>query len=115
MRNTHGLKRGGSPGRPKGKPNRATIEIRESAKKLVEDPAYVASLQKRLKTGKAPHMEQLLHHYAYGKPKERVGIEGAGEGETPLKVVFEEVLKPRLAQDDVRVLPALPGSTGGDA
>lgn len=57
-------------GRPKGSPNKATAEIRQHAKQLVEDPAYRASLKVRLEEGKAPHMETLLHHYAYGKPVE---------------------------------------------
>ena len=38
MPNTDGLKRGGSKGRPKGTPNRTTVEVRELAQKLVTDP-----------------------------------------------------------------------------
>lgn len=61
-------------GRPKGALNKATREIRDVARRLVEDETYVASLQVRLPEGKAPHMETLLFHYAYGKPKETVDI-----------------------------------------
>lgn len=64
-------------GRQKGTPNKATVEIREIARALVEDPAYVASLRERLIAGEAPHMETLLHHYAYGKPPERVEVSGS--------------------------------------
>ena len=57
-------------GRPKGAVNKTTRDSREMATKLVTDAVYVANLQMRLREGKAPHMETLLHHYAYGKPKE---------------------------------------------
>lgn len=60
------------PGRPKGSLNKATREIKDIAAGLLSDPAYVESLTRRLRGGKAPHMETLLHHYAYGKPKEQV-------------------------------------------
>ncbi len=59
-------------GRRPGTPNRTTHEIRGVSRALLEDPAYVESLQGRLREGKAPHMEVLLHHYAYGKPKDTV-------------------------------------------
>lgn len=74
-RNTAGLKKGG-PGRKPGVPNRATVEIKESSRRLVEDPDYVQSLRRRLVSGKAPHMETLLFHYAYGKPKDTTALEG---------------------------------------
>lgn len=59
-------------GRPKGSVNKTTRQIREIATGLVDDPAYLAKLKERLREGKAPHMETLLHYYAYGKPKETV-------------------------------------------
>jgi hypothetical protein len=31
--------------------------------------SYRRSLMQRLEAGKAPHMEVLLHRYAFGKPK----------------------------------------------
>jgi hypothetical protein len=61
-------------GRPKGALNLATRAIKEIATGLLEDPDYQVSLAARLKAGKAPHMETLLHHYAYGKPLERVSM-----------------------------------------
>jgi hypothetical protein len=67
-RNTSGLRRGG--GRPKGVPNKATREIAAFARNLLESPEYLVSLRKRLVRGSAPHMETLLHHYGYGKPKD---------------------------------------------
>ena len=73
LRSLANLRRGG--GRPKGSPNKATREIRDAARALVEDPAYRRALAKRLRNGKAPQMEVLLHHYAYGKPKETLDVD----------------------------------------
>lgn len=63
-------------GRTKGTPNKLTTEVREAARAIVDDPAYRESLIKRLHAGLAPHMETLLWHYAYGKPKETIEVEG---------------------------------------
>jgi hypothetical protein len=57
-----------SNGRPRGTLNRTTLEVRNAARALVEDPVYRVSLLARLLEGTAPHMETLLWHYAYGKP-----------------------------------------------
>ena len=54
MRNTSGLKRGGSPGRPKGVPNKVTIEVRAACAELVDDPVYRDRLQARLLAGRLP-------------------------------------------------------------
>jgi hypothetical protein len=56
-------------GRTKGVPNRATAEMREFARSLLEDPAYQKALRKRLIKGQAGAMEVQLLYYAYGKPK----------------------------------------------
>jgi hypothetical protein len=64
-------KSGNPNGRPKGKRNRNTIEIQQTAKRLLEDPAYQVSLKRRLITGEAGAIETLLYYYAYGKPAER--------------------------------------------
>lgn len=66
-------------GRRKGTPNKATPEIREAARQLVEDPAYRVALRRRLIAGKASHMETLLFHYAYGRPADRVEPPGLDE------------------------------------
>jgi len=85
--NMDGLKRGGSKGRPKGVPNKATLEIKEFARAVLSSPEYIASLTKRLQAGKAPHMETLLNYYAHGKPKEQ--IEHSGEVSLPTVVRHE--------------------------
>lgn len=61
----------GTGGRPKGSVGKTTIEVREFARRLIEDPEYQASLRRRMIAGKAPQMEMLFFNYAYGKPVER--------------------------------------------
>jgi hypothetical protein len=75
-------------GRQKGSPNKATREIREAARGLLEDPTYVQNLQARLNDGSAGAVESLLYHYAYGKPKETI------EHQTPMAPVLIDLLKP---------------------
>jgi hypothetical protein len=71
---TTNLKRSG---RPKGVPNKASADVRIRARALVEDPVYVLGLKKRILDGKSVPLEIMLHHYAYGKPRETVEVEGA--------------------------------------
>ena len=52
------------------------MEIKELAQSLLEDPIYQAKLKKRLRDGKAPQIEVLLYHYAYGKPSQTVEASG---------------------------------------
>ena len=100
MRNTDGLKRGGNRGRPKGTPNKATLEMKEFAQSvLLEDPAYVKSLQRRLRRGKAPHMETLLAHYGYGKPIERVAVGAASD--------FDKMTEAELVAYIMAAMPTL--------
>ena len=68
---TRGLRRGGSPGRPKGVRNRATLEAKAAAALIVDDPKYRDNLLRRARAGRlAPAMETTLWHYAKGRPKE---------------------------------------------
>lgn len=92
-RNTSGLRRGG-PGRPKGVPNKANREIKDLARKLLEDDEYQRSLAERLKDGRAQTVEALLYHYAYGKPKETVEHGGVDGQPIEHRVVFGGRYKP---------------------
>ena len=58
-------------GRKKGTPNVATVEARAVCAAIVNDPAYVAKLKVRAKSGKlAPAVETMLWQYAHGKPRD---------------------------------------------
>ena len=70
-------KSGNPKGRPKGVPNKATQEVKEIARALVDDQAYRDMLKLRLQNGTAPPaIEVLMWHYARGKPKETLAVEG---------------------------------------
>lgn len=84
-------------GRPKGVQNKATVEIREASKRLLEDDAYQANLLERLRDGKAPHMETLLHHYAYGKPKETHELTGKDGGPIQTAAIYDGLTTGELA------------------
>ena len=74
-------------GRPKGALNKRTVEIQTFSLDLLRDPGYLAALKIRLRQGKAQHIEVLLHHYAFGKPRE--SIEHSGEIATAVRIVHE--------------------------
>lgn len=64
-------------GRPKGVPNKVTLEIREAARQFVEDPAGQAKLLEQYQQGNLnPSVLQMLYHYAYGKPKDAIELKG---------------------------------------
>ena len=74
------FKRGGSPGRPKGVPNKATTEVKEMARRLLNDPEYQGQLRERLIKGTLPPaVETMLWAYGYGKPKETLEVSVARE------------------------------------
>jgi hypothetical protein len=62
-------------GRKAGTTNKATVEIKEFARSILEDPLYQKRFRVRIIQGKAPQIEVLLFHYAYGKPKEHFSVE----------------------------------------
>src|SRR2546425_2713033 len=75
---------GNPTGRPRGTPNRATVEVKVAARLLVEDPEYRRRLLQRLRAGKAGALEPLLWFYAFGKPTERI----EANIRPPLAIVF---------------------------
>src|SRR5215211_3848662 len=64
-------------GRKPGSKNKVTVEVRELAQRLVNDPVYLANLQQRLQDGKAGVMEETLWHYAYGQPSKAEPVNDA--------------------------------------
>jgi len=82
--------RGG--GRPKGVPNKATQEIKEFTRDFLQSDAYRRSVERRILAGKAPQLEILFHHYAFGKPT--VGLEPSGAAGGPVPPAMVLVLPP---------------------
>ena len=63
----------GNPrGRTPGTQRKVTIEAREAAQRIVDDPEYRAALLARMIDGTAGAMEPLMWFYAKGRPLERV-------------------------------------------
>lgn len=73
-------KSGNPRGRLKGVLNKVTREVKAFSQGVLEDPAVQAMLLSQARRGKlAPAVMTLLFHYAYGKPKETVALEGGLE------------------------------------
>lgn len=98
------------PGRRKGVPNRITPEVRECARRLVEDADYCANLLVRLRGGTAGQMEVLLWQYAYGKPRDSPPLDSS---EARFEAMRSAV-RARLAQDPLgaRVMDGLVQGVG---
>lgn len=63
-------------GRPKGALNKATREIKAFALEFLNSDDYMIAMKRRVIAGKAPHLETLLYHYGYGKPKDSIQLDG---------------------------------------
>jgi hypothetical protein len=81
-------------GRPRGTPNKVTIDARQMANELVDSPEYRAALKARLLAGTAGPMEVLMMHYAKGKPVDRTESGGPGA----FADVTTDELRQRLAK-----------------
>ena len=81
----------GKAGRPPGSVNKATARVRTVAQLIVEDEEYLKMLKLRIKSGDAPHMEILMWHYAYGKPKDNIEV----SGEVQIGRVVREIVIPK--------------------
>ena len=63
------------PGRRKGQPNRATVEIREWARSILKVQAVRSRTLSLAREGRvAPGVLVELLHYAYGKPKDTTDV-----------------------------------------
>jgi hypothetical protein len=74
------------PGRPKGGHNKVTLQARELAVALVNSSKYLGHVKRQMEAGTLhPALQVMLWHYAFGKPKETVKVEG---GPSAPQVVF---------------------------
>lgn len=82
-------------GRQKGTPNKVSKSAREFSQLFLADAQGQAKLLALFRAGKLPpNYLVLLHHYAYGKPKDTVEVTGkdgkAVEHEHKMKLVLQE-------------------------
>lgn len=79
-RNSRRGRKKGTPktgGRARGTPNKATVEVKAACAAIVDDPTYRRTLAARARAGElAPAVECMLWYYRFGKPKERVDVDG---------------------------------------
>jgi hypothetical protein len=86
-------------GRPKGCLDKVTVEAREAAAQLVDDPQYRAKLLEDFRLRAVPPaIEQMLWYYAKGKPKETHEV-GFPNGIPPIAVIERVILNERDAED----------------
>jgi hypothetical protein len=75
-------------GRQAGTPNKASAELRAFAQGLLGNADYRKQFEQRFLSGDLhPRLEEMIWHYAGGKPTEHVQIDGDGEG-GPVEVRF---------------------------
>ena len=71
---------GNPKGRPRGVPNKATVEAKAACAAIVDDPVYRRKLMAAARARKLPPaVETMLWHYAKGKPKEQFEHSGRFE------------------------------------
>ncbi len=73
-------------GRRKGQPNKATFEVKEWCRSVLESDEYREAAARRIIEGTAPHFETLAYQYGYGKPINQHRI--SGDADEPLRVTF---------------------------
>jgi hypothetical protein len=100
----------GNPrGRSAGTRNRTTVEVREMATRLIDDPEYLHRLRERLRAGTAGAVEIMLWHYAFGRPPDRVETGAPNAFAALSDANLRERLAEALAALDDRNSKCLPG------
>jgi|SRR5579862_1184383 len=84
-------------GRKKGTPNKVTLQAREAAAEIIDDPEYRANLKARAIAGDlAPGLEQMLWAHAKGAPPTRVEVGTPGDfsqmSDAELRAELEAIL-----------------------
>jgi hypothetical protein len=93
----------GAGGRPRGARNKVTLQIREAAARLFDDPVYWRKLRSDLRKRKLhPQMEVTLLAYAYGRPVDRIEVGRVGDfsklSDDELLAQFESTIKSLRAE-----------------
>jgi hypothetical protein len=77
---------GNPAGRKKGVPTKATREVKALAQSILEDPVVQQRMLSDAQKGKLPPpVMTMLFHYAYGKPKDTLKVEGLERLEVIIK------------------------------
>ena len=97
MRDTSGLWKGGSAGRPKGTPNKTTRQVRAWAERLIHDAVYRQAFEAAWRARQLPHqLEMLVWAYAAGRPVAAL--------EVTRKVTLEQIVAgtvpPEIEEDE---------------
>ena len=85
--------------------NITKVEFKEAQvfwDRFFSSQAYRDNLKERILDGRGVHMETLLHHMVYGKPKETLALQGGGDGIFILNIGGVEVKRQLL--DDGTVI-----------
>jgi Family of unknown function (DUF5681) len=87
---------GNPAGRPKGRRNNVTVEVRALAQKLLTDATYQDHLLKRLRAGNAGAIEVTLWAYAWGHPRDVEQLVEPSEEDDGNALIIDvrEALKP---------------------
>jgi hypothetical protein len=85
-------------GRKPGTQNRATREVKALATSILEDPEVQERMLHDAQRGRLPPpVMTMLFHYAYGKPKERIEVQGALE---VFKILVTDDLDDEMGRND---------------
>lgn len=105
-RDPRGRKRGGrkTGGRKKGTPNKATVQVKEFAQAFLDDNRGRAKMLALYRSGKLhASIIVMLHHYAYGKPKELVELTGKDGGPMELRGLSDADVDRRIAETEAQL------------
>lgn len=99
---------GNPQGRPPGIVAKPTKELRAFCRAFVEDLVYRDNLLLRILAGKAPFIETLIWHYAYGKPPDKLLVE---DQRPPFAVLLRKQVE---ILHEERTLAGPPGEVPGE-
>lgn len=108
--------KGPGPGRPKGVPNKATVEGKEFCRAFIfgtgehEGNGYLPLLLRRVMAGRAPHIEKFIWEHALGKPKETHEHTGRDGGPIQFQEMTDEEIERRLRAIGYNRIAEQPGN-----